>query len=159
MERGILAHGRYRYRLWRRWQPGTASLLWVMLNPSTADEVVDDPTIRRCIGLARGWGFGAIEVVNLYGLRATRPAALFRARDPVGPGNDAAIAACASSADAVALAWGAHGVGPRRDVVLGLLAGRRLFCLGSTRRGEPRHPLYVPATVRPRAWHTAFAAP
>ena len=144
----MVAHGRYRYRLWRRWHPGAATAVWVMLNPSTADDRRDDPTIRRCIGLARAWGFGGIEVVNLYGLRATRPADLFAARDPVGPGNDLAIARAAASGDAVFAAWGVHGRARAGDV-RALLAGCALWCLGVTRAGEPRHPLYVAATVRP----------
>jgi len=152
MQRGMQARGRYRFRLWRRWAPGGAAL-WIMLNPSTADDVGDDPTIRRCIGLSRGWGFGAIEVVNLYALRATRPRDLFAARAPVGRGNDAAIAASAAAAESIVVAWGMHGGrGARAGDVLALLARCPLWCLGRTRGGQPRHPLYAPASTRLVAW-------
>src|SRR5690349_3088795 len=131
MERGMVAHGRYRYRLWRCWLPGAATAVWVMLNPSTADDVRDDATIRRCLALTRAWGFGALEVVNLYGLRATDPAALRVARDPVGPDNDEAVAGAARRGDAVFAAWGAHGA-PRAAVGRQLLRGCAVWCLGVT---------------------------
>jgi hypothetical protein len=129
-----------------------------MLNPSTADDVRDDPTIRRCIGLSRAWGFGGIDVVNLYGLRATDPADLRAARDPVGADNDGAIARAARRADAVFAAWGIHADEARVTAVRRLLAGCALWCLGRTRDGHPRHPLYVPGAVRPERWPTAACA-
>ena len=143
--------GRYRYQLGRRWAAGGPVVAFVMLNPSTADAERDDPTIRRCAGFARRWGFAAMTVVNLFALRATDPARLRRARDPVGPANDGHIAAAAAGADAVVLAWGAHGDlrGRDRDV-LALLAGVRPACLGVTRGGQPRHPLYLPRATRRR---------
>jgi hypothetical protein len=147
----MVAHGRYRYRLWRRWLPGAATVAWVMLNPSTADDLRDDPTIRRCIGLSRGWGFGGLAVVNLYALRATDPADLFAARRPVGPGNDAAIAQAVAGADAVFAAWGNHGR-PDRVAAVGGLLGDRVHSLGATAQGAPRHPLYVAASTRPVPW-------
>src|SRR5881396_744410 len=100
---------RYRYRLWRRWDRSRAVVAFVMLNPSTADAMHDDPTIRRCIGFARNWGFGGVDVVNLFALRATDPRALRRAHDPVGPANDRHIASAGSRASLVILAWGAQG--------------------------------------------------
>ena len=147
----MVAHGRYRYRLWRCWLPGAATAVWVMLNPSTADDVRDDPTIRRCIALARAWGFGGMEVVNLFGLRATRPVDLRAARDPVGPANDEALVGAARRGDAVFAAWGIHGV-PRAEAARALLRDCAVWCLGVTRGGQPRHPLYVPAAVRPLRW-------
>lgn len=143
--------GRYRYRLWRRWAAGGAAVAFVMLNPSTADAAHDDPTIRRCGGFARAWGFAAMVVVNLFALRATDPARLRRARDPVGRDNDHHIAAAAAGCDHLVLAWGAHGaLGGRDRAVLALLAGRRPSCLGLTRAGQPRHPLYLPGATRRR---------
>jgi hypothetical protein len=144
----MVAHGRYRYRLWRRWLPGAATVAWVMLNPSTADDLRDDPTIRRCIGLSRGWGFGGLEIVNLYALRATDPADLFAARRPVGAGNDAAVAAAVATADAVFAAWGNHGRPDRVAAIVPLL-GARVYSLGTTAQGAPRHPLYVASSTRP----------
>jgi hypothetical protein len=149
----MVAHGPYRYLLSRRWGPG-APALFVMLNPSTADDTSDDPTIRRCIGFARRWGAPAVEVVNLYALRATRPRDLFAHAAPVGPDNDAAIADAAARAAAIVVAWGAHGArdAARVRCVVGLLGARRLACLGTSRGGEPRHPLYLPTRARRRQW-------
>jgi hypothetical protein len=143
--------GRYRYRLSRRWAGGGRAIAFVMLNPSTADAERDDPTIRRCSGFARAWGFSAMTVVNLFALRATDPARLRRARDPVGRDNDEHIAAAAAACDALVLAWGAHGaLGGRDRDVLALLRGCRPACLGVTRSGQPRHPLYLPSATRRR---------
>lgn len=145
------ARGRYRYRLWRRWRASGPVVAFVMLNPSTADAERDDPTIRRCTGFARAWGFAAMTVVNLFALRATDPARLRRARDPVGPDNDRHIAAAAAGSDAVVLAWGNHGaLGGRDRAVLDLLAGSRPSCLGVTGSGQPRHPLYLRRATRRR---------
>ena len=150
--RGALfdASARYRYCLWRRWSAG-GTVAFVMLNPSTADAERDDPTIRRCAGFARAWGFGGMTVVNLFALRATDPARLRRARDPVGRDNDRHIAAAAAGARMVVVAWGVHGDLAGRDrTVLALLVGRRPRCLGVTSGGHPRHPLYLAATTRHR---------
>ncbi len=116
-----------------------------MLNPSTADAAADDPTIRRCIGFARAWGFGALEVVNLFAYRATRPADLFAADDPVGPRNDRFVRAAARSAAMVVAAWGVHGTrrGRDADVLATLRILGSVHCLGTTKRGQPRHPLFV----------------
>src|SRR5689334_18589152 len=101
--------GRYRYRLWRQWDPAKPAVAFVMLNPSTADATTDDPTIRRCFGFAQGWGFGRLEVVNLFALRATDPRELARHPDPVGPANDAHIAAALALTDQAVAAWGCGG--------------------------------------------------
>jgi hypothetical protein len=140
--------GPYRYLLWRRWTDAS-SVLFVMLNPSTADARRDDPTIRRCIGFARAWGFGGVEVVNLFAWRATDPRELRRAADPIGPDNDRAIAKAAARNHAIIAAWGVHGALLERDrQVAVLLAGARVHCLARTGNGAPRHPLYVRAAVR-----------
>ena len=122
-----------------------------MLNPSTADERTDDPTIRRCIGFARDWGYGGVEIVNIFALRATDPRELRRARDPIGRMNDAHVAGAAKRSAAVVIAWGAHGaLLARGAAALGLLSPRaRLLALGWTQAGEPRHPLYLRRDVRP----------
>lgn len=150
--------GRYRYRLTRAWDRTGPAITWIMLNPSTADAAVDDPTIRRVVGFSRAWGFGRLLVVNLFALRATRPQDLSDSPAPVGPGNDDAISEAVSAADGLLVAWGNHGVisnpgtGVCRDrEVLHALAGasKGVGCLGTTNEGQPRHPLYRPALSAP----------
>lgn len=143
----ISADGLYRYDLSRRWDDGPRAC-WVMLNPSTADAALDDPTIRRCIGFSRAAGMGALVVVNLYAYRATNPAELSNVADPGGPENPGALAWHTSRAAIVIAAWGAHAAAAAAPNRWGLFshmadAGRRLWCLGTTRSGAPRHPLYV----------------
>lgn len=142
---------RYRYRLWRRWDPARPQIAFCMLNPSTADERADDPTIRRCIGFARDWGYGGVEIVNIFALRAADPRELRRAHDPIGRANDAHVIDVAQRSAAVVIAWGAHGaLLARGAAALRLLSPRaRLLALGWTRAGEPRHPLYLRRDVRP----------
>lgn len=143
--------GLYRYRLWRRWGHGRR-LIWVMLNPSTADAHMDDPTIRRCVGYARREGFAGIEVLNLYALRATRPVHLLDHPDPEGPENtdhwDRVIDEYGPATLAVA-AWGSldlRRLPPSRALDAWSIASRgRWVCLGRTASGAPRHPLYVRA--------------
>lgn len=129
----------------------------LMLNPSTADATLDDPTIRRCRGFAKGWGMGGLVVVNLFAFRATSPAALKSSADPVGPENDDAIHDAVVGSRAVVAAWGVHGrLLGRADQVLGLLReiGREPMCLGVTKDGYPRHPLYVRRDARLAAFRT-----
>lgn len=146
--------GTYRYRLGRRWGPGS-SVLWIMLNPSTADADVDDPTIRRCIGFAKRWGHDAIEVVNLYALRATDPQALLRHRDPFGPRNWHTLQGAIGGRHALNVAaWGAKAVRvpASTHVHVPMMAGRvgaRVHCLAVTKDGHPRHPLYVEGDADP----------
>lgn len=140
----------YRYRLSRRWSDG-AVLLFVMLNPSTADAEHDDPTIRRCIRFAQAEGFGALEVVNLFAFRATDPKDLRRSGYLVGPDNDRHIEEAAAAAAKVCLAWGSNVAGLERpQLVLPLLrkVGTPLFVLRFTRSAYPQHPLMLPASCR-----------
>lgn len=144
----------YRYALTRTWATGPR-LLYVMLNPSTATEARNDPTIERCERRARMLGFGAFRVANLFAFRATRPATLLAAPDPVGAGNDAALVEAAGWADRILCAWGAQGAHlGRAEAAERLLraAGRPLLHLGLTRDGHPRHPLYVGYGQRPLPW-------
>lgn len=141
--------GKYRYRLQRQWSGG-ALLPFVMLNPSTADADIDDPTIRRCMGFARREGAAGIEVVNLFAFRATKPSIMLAAEDPVGPENERAmyeLALAAKCGDVpIICAWGANAgdAGPRAiEYLKG--QGATLRCLGKTAGGHPRHPLYVKA--------------
>ena len=151
--------GRYRYSLTRRWGPGRWAV-FVMLNPSTATAEILDPTIRRCVGFARRWGCGGLEVVNLFAWRSTDPAALLAAADPVGPDNDQAIVRAASQPNAVVVAaWGAWTDAHRkqlpeacryrdREVAAWMVHDHNLQVLGRTKEGHPRHPLYVPAAAQ-----------
>jgi len=143
---------RYRYHLTRSWGPGPRAC-FVMLNPSTATAEVDDPTIRKCIGFARRWGCGSIDVVNLWAIRSTDPAGVLAVDEPVGVGNDAAIEAAVERSTIVVFAWGAHVNGLLKRVgwqrvhqVREMVAhlGVRAHCLGTSADGSPRHPLYVP---------------
>lgn len=146
----ISPDGRFRWSLSRTW--GDAEpLVWLMLNPSTADAESDDPTIRRCMGFARDRGYGGIVVVNLFAYRATKPSDLvdaFRAGwiDAVDMDvNRASVGVAAAQRDVVA-AWGAHPI--TRQVRHGIDVrddARNVWCLGRTKDGYPRHPLYVKA--------------
>ena len=136
----------YRYRLGRRWWDGAAAC-FVLLNPSTADETREDPTVRRCIGFARSLGCGALEVVNLYAYVATDPAELRSADYPVGRSNDRHIEAAARECERVVLAWGVHAARLARPLeVLRLLhsMGVEPHCLRLTASSHPEHPLRLP---------------
>jgi hypothetical protein len=142
----ISACGRYRYALTRRVGPGEQRATFIMLNPSTADAAKDDPTIRRCIGFARQWGCGQLLVLNLFAFRATDPADLKRAPDPVGPDNKAWFDRTLTDDGPVVCGWGVHGTHRGQDLaVLGWLRelGVEPLALGVTKGGHPRHPLYV----------------
>jgi hypothetical protein len=149
--------GRYRYRLGRRWSRAGPHLVIIMLNPSRADSSLDDPTLRRCIGLAKGWGFGAITVVNLFAYRSPHPQVLRQVSDPIGPDNDAAITDATHQGDQILLAWGNGGSWLGRDrTIFNLLAPwqAKCHCLGLNRTGQPRHPLYVPHSSSLHPWVT-----
>ncbi len=140
----ISACGLYRYSLERIWGEHGDRMCFIMLNPSTADAEVDDPTIRRCIGFARREGCGRLEVVNLFAWRATDPKDLLLVRDPVGPLNDRCIRRAGNRSRRIVCAWGAHGgYCQRSSCVLDSLHFFHLECLGTTKGGQPRHPLYV----------------
>ena len=146
--------GRYRYLLTRVWGPGPKAL-FVMLNPSTATEVQNDPTVERCERRARALGCGAFRVTNIFAFRATDPKVMRAEADPVGPGNDAAIGESAVWADRIICAWGNHGVHLDRGATATALlraTGRELWHLGLTGQREPRHPLYVGYDRQPELW-------
>lgn len=154
----LSADGRYRWTLSRCWDPSMRLPWcgWIMLNPSTADAEVDDRTIGRCMGFARSWGYGGITVVNLFGLISTDPAELRTAAHPVAPPDqvgmhDDVILGIGTDGvcPVVVAAWGVDGVLHGRDRHVARLyreAGVELHCLGTTKDGHPRHPLYLPAT-------------
>jgi len=149
------AGGTYRYLLTRRWAPGPV-MTWVMLNPSTADAWTDDPTIARCWRRAKAAGFGSIAVVNLFALVATDPGELDGHPDPVGPGNDACLAVMCQPGGAVVAGWGSHGAGSgRAGEVTRSLAGVRFQCLGTTAKGQPRHPGRLAYSTNLTPWEPA----
>jgi len=158
----ISEDGRYRYSLWRHWwAPGMLATrpCWIMLNPSTADGMDDDPTIRRCARFSRDLGFGGMVVVNLYARRATDPMDLARDPEPEGPQNAGFISGNAAQAQLVIAAWGRSGrsvpgyAAHCRYVRSMLRAlGVRLSVLALNKDGSPAHPLYLPASLRPAEW-------
>ena len=148
----ISACGKYRYHLRRVWDLDLPRVAFIMLNPSTADDKEDDPTIRRCIAFARAWGYGGLDVVNLFAYRATDPRELKKASSPIGPDNDGNLLAVARHADKVICAWGAHGdlFGRSWRVIEKLRKeGISPLCLEKTKKGLPKHPLYLKADLMP----------
>jgi hypothetical protein len=147
---------RWRTLLWRRWDEAKPIANFLMLNPSTADETVLDPTCARARDYAERWGYGSLLVTNVFAWRATDPGEMRAAADPVGKGNDTAILRAARKAQLVVCAWGNHGqhLG-RSSAVLRLLrgAGVALHVLQLNASGEPAHPLYLPGRLRPCLWH------
>lgn len=138
--------GAYRYCLSRLWEATAPELTVIMLNPSQADQHRDDPTIRRCLSLAQGWGYGRLEVVNLFAYRTPFPQQLKQVADPVGARNDEFLLAASETAHQIWLAWGNWGSLEDRDrAVLTLLQAyqHKFCCLGLNRTHQPRHPLYV----------------
>lgn len=131
--------GRYRYRLYREWEV-KPTIMWLMLNPSTADDKVDDPTIRRCIQFSKAWGYGSLWIGNLYALRSSKPDALWQADEPRGPENASHLYWMSHQSECIVLAWGSHG-GTQIPLTL---APKPFRCLGKTQNGSPKHPLYVP---------------
>jgi hypothetical protein len=143
---------RWRYLLWRRWDAGKPAANFLMLNPSTADEVKLDPTCARARDYAERWGYGALIVTNVFGWRATDPDDMKAAEDPVGPGNDAAILRAARESAIVVCAWGNHGAHMERSSrVVEMLREKKieLHALRVNAGGEPAHPLYLPGALEP----------
>lgn len=141
--------GHYRYSLGREWDVNAPRITFIMLNPSFADADRDDPTLRRCIGFARYWGYGSLEVVNLFAYRTANPTILEQVRDPIGCECDRYIKIAVETADRIIVAWGNKGILRNRcQVVLDRLNIDRLYCLGMTQKNQPRHPLYVKKTAK-----------
>jgi hypothetical protein len=136
----------YRYWLTRSWndygQDHAMEVCFVMLNPSRADHAVNDPTLKRCLSFAMAWGFEKLVVRNLYSFRTPQPKELFRASDPIGPDGDMELER-AKESHLIVAAWGVDAKEDRVRKALRLLAPYPLYCLGLTKEGAPRHPLYV----------------
>jgi len=159
----ISSCGRYRYRLQRNVGLSAGCVNFIMLNPSTADARQDDPTIRRCIGYAQAWGFGELIVTNLFAFRATSPADMKAAQDPVGPENARYIEEAADYAihgweaygvkGAIICAWGNHGAFMDQDkTVLGWIGHLKPKALRVSEKGHPAHPLYLPKSLEPQPY-------
>jgi hypothetical protein len=149
---------RYRYALTRTWDPAGKRVLFVMLNPSKATEVQNDPTVERCERRARALGYGAFQVTNIFAWRDTDPFAMRKARAPIGPENDVAILAGVAWADMVIAAWGTHGAhldrGPQMAAILHA-AGKPVYTLGLSKHGHPKHPLYISYSQKPILWQVS----
>lgn len=141
----------FRYTLWRTWDEHNPTFMQVIgLNPSTADEMQDDPTVRRCIGYAKRWGYGALCMTNLFAYRSTDPAALYTKLDPVGFMNDHYLMTVAREASLILAGWGTHGnYQSRGQEVTTLMETRPLVCLGVNKDGTPKHPLYLRSDAMP----------
>lgn len=146
---------RWRTLLWRTWDESKPAANFLMLNPSTADETVLDPTCSRARDYAERWGYGALLVTNVFAWRATDPGGMKAAKDPVGKGNDAAILRAAKDSELVVCAWGNHGAHLERSARVRRIlhrAGIALHVLRLNANGEPAHPLYLPGRLRPQPW-------
>jgi len=147
--------GPYRYTLFRNWEM-KPYITWVMLNPSTADALKDDATIRKCIAFSKLWGYGGIAVVNLFAFRSTDPKKLSRVKDPVGPKNDEYIRTTCWSYQTAVVAWGRNGDRFPKRVESVLLtvkeSGTNIMHLGKTTTGQPKHPLYLSLKTPLQVW-------
>jgi len=143
----------YRYVLWRKWAwNGYADqVMFVGLNPSTADETEDDPTIRRCIGFAKSWGYSGLLMMNAFAFRATNPKVMMAAADPVGPSNDEAFGYRRKQVGLIVAAWGNHCSKERELEVLQSI-NEPVYCLGTNQSGSPKHPLYIKASTQPQLY-------
>jgi hypothetical protein len=150
----------YRYTLWRSWSPLTAQdgryINFICLNPSTADETKDDPTIRKCVKFAKAWGYQTMCVTNLFAYRATDPRQMKAANNPIGANNDFYLVRIARAADMVVAAWGAHGsyLARSQDVLKMLDYPVHFLRMG---KHEPWHPLYLPDVTKPELWQSLIA--
>ena len=139
---------KYRFALWRIWDDSKPHVMFVGLNPSTADETEDDPTLTRCINYAKSWGYGGVCMANLFSFRATEPENMLAASDPVGRDNDKWLMQLSGEVGLIVAAWGNTGgyMGRSRQVKELL---PNLYCLKMNKSGEPAHPLYQKATLQP----------
>ncbi|MDH5798554.1 MAG: DUF1643 domain-containing protein [Paracoccaceae bacterium] len=146
---------KYRYALTRAWDEGGKRVHFIMLNPSTATEFQNDPTVERCERRARALGFGSFRVTNIFAWRDTDPRKMRAAADPVGPDNDRHILEGCHWSEQIICAWGTHGDYMRRGFNVEQLlrgAGFQLFHLGLSKAGHPKHPLYISYSQKPEVW-------
>lgn len=147
MRKSAIIQGPYRYELRRTWDETLPTINWVMLNPSTANAVEDDATIRKCVAFSRLWNFGGLIVTNLFAWRSRDPQTLRRMRaDVVGPMNDYYLQQGRMQSNSCIAAWGVHGSYQDRGAIVkkALTFYGDVSCLGVTKAGHPKHPLYIP---------------
>jgi hypothetical protein len=155
---------KWRYALWRRWEEGGTDCVFIGLNPSTADEFQNDPTITRCIRFARDWGHARFVMLNLFGWRATLPKNMKAQAEPVGAENDTVIEQFTAGAHTIVAAWGNHGTYQERDILAtyrrsgSAILADRLQCLEITGEGCPKHPLYVAAATKLKPYVNPFVS-
>ncbi len=141
----------YRYALYRTWDSDKPKVMFIGLNPSTADESIDDPTIRRCKRFAADWGYGGLIMANLFALRATDPKVMMSHIAPIGPENDFWLRLSMQTSGLIVAAWGNHGGYVNRDrAVIAFMPP--MMCLGVTKKGKPKHPLRLRADIHPTSW-------
>lgn len=141
---------KHRYALWRKWDENKPYVLFIGLNPSKADENNDDPTLRRCIGFAKAWGYGGVCMANLFSLRATDPRDMKNSPYPVRKENQKYLQQLANNAGLIICAWGTHGSYLDADKqFMKHLKAYSLKCLGITKEGHPKHPLYIKSDQQP----------
>lgn len=144
----------YRYLLLRMWDIRKPTVLFVCLNPSTADAENDDPTLRRCVGFARSWGFGQVAIANLFAYRSTDPRVLRQIDDPIGPDNDYWLQKLSEGSKIIVAAWGNRGtLLSRAEQVEQMIPN--MLCLGTTTTGQPKHPLYIRGDTPLRGFNKA----
>ena len=141
---------KYRYALYRQWDKTLPSVMFLMLNPSTADARKDDPTIRKCMAYAKDWGYGGIVVGNIYAFRSKDPKDLLHCNDPIGPLNDSYLYELTNKYPMVICAWGNNLENPKRIKHLIGRGVRMTHCLELTKSGQPKHPLYLRGNLRPK---------
>ncbi len=139
----------YRYVLWRIWDRTKPMVNFIGLNPSTADETKDDPTMRRCSGFAKSWGYGGFYMTNIFGYKATKPEDLKKATDPIGKDNDKWLLEIESRVEQVIFAWGVHGTFLKRDEQVKKLITKGHF-IELSKDGHPKHPLYLKGDLTPK---------
>ncbi len=139
---------KYRYALWRTWDDSKSYAMFIGLNPSTADETENDPTINRCINYSKKWGYGGLCMVNLFAFRATDPSVMMESNDPIGSDNNDWIKKLSKEAGVIVAAWGNDGsyMGRSKNIMDMI---PNLMCLKINKTGEPAHPLYQPGSATP----------
>ena len=138
----------YRYTLSRTWDSIKPTVLFIGLNPSIADENIDDPTITRCINFAKDWGYGTLLMANLFAFRSTYPKEIYLIDDPIGKDNDHYILECVKQSDLIIACWGNNGTYMDREKIIKELVPN-LYCLQKNKNGTPHHPLRLPRDINP----------
>lgn len=138
----------YRYKLSRTWDSTKPTILFIGLNPSIANENVDDPTITRCINFAKDWGYGTLLMANLFAFRSTYPKDIYLIDDPIGKDNDHYLLECVTQSDLIVACWGNNGTYMNREKVITELVPN-LYCLQKNKNGTPHHPLRLPRNIDP----------